>query len=141
MNDMVEHLFDPKKFLMQCREKLVSGGALSIACPNGEGFDYQIMKEMTVNITPPEHLNYFNTNSLSLLLESTGYKVVSVETPGILDVQIVKRALQQNKINMDDNKYLKYLLLNAHERILTSLQDFLKTNNLSSHMVLVAIKA
>jgi len=141
MNDMIEHLFDPKTFLMQCRRKLVSGGALSIACPNGEGFDYQIMKEMTVNITPPEHLNYFNTHSLPLLLENIGYKVVSVETPGILDVQIVKRALQQDKINIEDNKYLKYLLLNAHDSLLTSLQDFIKTNNLSSHMVLVAIKA
>jgi len=141
MNDMIEHLFDPKTFLMQCRTKLVSGGALSIACPNGEGFDYQIMKDMAVNLTPPEHLNYFNTQSLSLLLENTGYKVVSVETPGMLDVQIVKRALQQNKIDMEDNKYLKYLLLNKHESILSSLQDFIKTNNLSSHMVLVAVKA
>jgi predicted SAM-dependent methyltransferase len=111
MNDMIEHLFDPKTFLMQCRTKLVSDGALSIACPNGEGFDYQLMKEMTVNITPPEHLNYFNPNSLSFLLERTGFKVVSIETPGILDVQIVKRALQQNCSKKFHRDCLSWLVL------------------------------
>lgn len=141
MNDMIEHLFDPESFLTQCSKKLTKGGAISIACPNGEGFDYQIMKEMTVNLTPPEHLNYFNPHSLTLLLEKTGFKVISVETPGILDVQIVKRALQQNKIDMNDNQYLKHILLNANDESLTCLQDFIKSNLLSSHMVIVAIKA
>jgi 2-polyprenyl-3-methyl-5-hydroxy-6-metoxy-1,4-benzoquinol methylase len=141
MNDMVEHLFDPENFLTQCWEKLIHGGAISIACPNGEGFDYQIMKEMTVNVTPPEHLNYFNPSSLTRLLEKTGFNVISVETPGILDVQIVKRALQQNKIDMNDNQYLKDLLLNGDDKSLNGFQDFLKSNLLSSHMVIVAVKA
>lgn len=141
MNDMIEHLFDPESFLRQCRKKLVDGGAVSIACPNGEGFDFQIMKEMTVNITPPEHLNYFNPHSICLLLKKTGFKVISVETPGILDVQIVKRALQQKKIDMNDNEYLKHILLNGSDETLGRLQDFIKSNNLSSHMVLIAAKA
>ena len=95
---------------------------------------------MTVNVTPPEHLNYFNPSSLTLLLEKTGFNVISVETPGILDVQIVKRALQQNKIDMNNNQYLKELLLNGDDKSLSGFQDFLKSNLLSSHMVIVAIK-
>ena len=140
MNDIVEHLFDPETFLTQCWEKLIHGGAISIACPNGEGFDYQIMKELTVNVTPPEPLNYFNPSSLTHLLEKTGFNVISVETPGILDVQIVKRALQEDKIDMTDSQYLKDILLNGNDKSLSGLQDLLKSNLLSSHMVIVAVK-
>jgi hypothetical protein len=140
INDMVEHLCYPETFLTQCYEKLVHGRAISIACPNGEGFDYQIMKELTVNVTPPEPLNYFNPSSLTHLLEKTGFNVISVETPGILDVQIVKRALQEDKIDMTDSQYLKDILLNGNDKSLSGLQDLLKSNLLSSHMVIVAVK-
>ena len=139
MNDLIEHLFDPREFLLKCRKKLTDNGYLFIACPNGQGFDFQIMKEKTVNITPPEHLNYFNPYSISLLLESVGFNIISAETPGILDVDIVKRELP-NSISMDDNVYLKNLFMNASRETLKSFQEFLIINKLSSHMVILAHK-
>lgn len=140
MNDMLEHLFDPKGFLIQCYAALEPNGYLSIACPNGEGFDFKIMKESTVNITPPEHLNYFNPHSITLLLESIGFKVVSLETPGILDVQIVDRAFKLGQIQLSENEYIKSLILNNDKNVLMSFQEFLKLNKLSSHMIAVAKK-
>lgn len=140
MNDIVEHLFDPKAVLIQCYEALEPNGYLSIACPNGEGFDFRIMKDSNVNITPPEHLNYFNPHSITLLLESIGFKVSSLETPGILDVQIVDRAFKLGQIQLNENEYIKSLILNNDNNVLVSFQEFLRLNKLSSHMVAIAKK-
>jgi 2-polyprenyl-3-methyl-5-hydroxy-6-metoxy-1,4-benzoquinol methylase len=140
MNDMIEHLFSPREFLEKCYASLRNGGYISIACPNGEGFDFKIMKEKTVNITPPEHLNYFNPESLEILLNSAGFEVVLSETPGMLDVQIVKRAFESGMINLEDNSYIKYILSSENSDELESFQQFLKAYKRSSHMVVVAKK-
>ena len=98
------------------------------------------MKEKTVNICPPEHLNYFNVHSLPLLLRSTGFDDVSADTPGILDVDIVKRGMEDSSFSMNDNMFFKNLLLNSSEDTLTSFQEFLSANKLSSHMLVIAKK-
>lgn len=140
MNDLIEHVFDPISFIKSCHAALNDGGFIAIACPNGEGFDFSIMKEKTVNITPPEHLNYFNPFSMTRLLEENGFEVVSIETPGILDVQIVLRALKDGVIEMTDNLYLKNLILDGDEKTLEDFQGFLAANKLSSHMLAIARK-
>ena len=138
MNDMIEHLFNPKEFLKQCHAVLTKGGYLSIACPNGEGFDFKIMKDQTVNLTPPEHLNYFNPSSIKFLLNSIGFESVSIKTPGMLDTQIVIREAQENKLDMSHDRYLEHLLLNTNEAVVANFQEFLKQNCLSSHMLVFA---
>lgn len=141
MNDLIEHVFDPKKFLEQCYNVLTHNGYLAIACPNGEGFDFKIMKDQTVNITPPEHLNYFNPYSIELLLESIGFKVLSTETPGILDAQIIVREVNAGRLDLDNNnEYLDYLLMQSDIDVVISFQDFLIKNKLSSHMMVLAKK-
>ena len=65
MNDLIEHVFDPSTLLKECRRALRKGGFISIATPNGEGFDFRILKEQTKNVTPPEHINYFNPLSMA----------------------------------------------------------------------------
>ncbi|PCJ20691.1 MAG: hypothetical protein COB02_03965 [Candidatus Cloacimonadota bacterium] len=140
MNDMIEHLFNPLDFLSKCNKVLTDNGYISIACPNGEGFDFKLMKEKTVNITPPEHLNYFNPESIKLLLESTGFEVVLLETPGILDVSIIKREINQKNIDLSKNKFIEDLLINGDDETLNSFQSFLRENKLSSHMLVIAKK-
>jgi 2-polyprenyl-3-methyl-5-hydroxy-6-metoxy-1,4-benzoquinol methylase/ribosomal protein S27E len=141
MNDMVEHLFDPMQFLSQCYDVLDPNGYISIACPNGEGFDFQVMQEKTVNITPPEHLNYFNSDSLALLLESVGFEMVSICTPGILDVQIVARAFRDGLIDLKDNLWLRERIIQDDAEFLAAFQKFLQQNKWSSHMVAIAKKS
>lgn len=141
MNDLIEHLFNPMEFIQKCFSALKSDGFISIACPNGEGFDFKIFKENTVNITPPEHLNYFNPNSLSRLLESVGFKVLEKQTPGILDVQIVTRGVESNNYNLSkNNEYLNFLLFECGQHVQQDFQEFLKSNLLSSHMLIIAKK-
>lgn len=140
MNDLIEHLFNPQKFICECREKLKSGGILSIACPNGEGFDFKLMKQDTVNVHPPEHLQYFNTYSIELLLQECGFEPISIETPGILDVQIVKREVDNKNFILKSNDFIQFLLSECPETVQNNFQKFLSENKLSSHLQVIAKK-
>lgn len=140
MNDLIEHLFDPYSFLIECYKTLQKDGYIFIVTPNGEGFDFKIMKNRTVNITPPEHLQYFNPDSLDAILNRAGFHITFLETPGKLDVQIVlKEKLGGGITLVDKNEYIAYLL-EQDEKILNSFQKFLSENRLSSHMLCLAQK-
>ena len=139
MNDLIEHVFDPLALLWECRRVLRSKGIISIATPNGEGFDFKILKEKTKNITPPEHINYFNPDSMAILLKRAGFLPVSIETPGILDVEIVKKEQEAGFPLADKNEYLSHLF-EQDEMVLKNFQHFISDNRLSSHMLAIAQK-
>ncbi|MFH0753285.1 MAG: class I SAM-dependent methyltransferase [Candidatus Omnitrophota bacterium] len=139
MNDLIEHVFDPLALIGECHRALKKGGFLSIATPNGEGFDFKILKENTGNITPPEHLTYFNPVSLPLLLERGGFRCVAVETPGKLDVEIVLKETK-NGFSLEKNNAFLGFLFEQGDAVLESFQQFLVENRLSSHMLVLAQK-
>lgn len=139
MNDLIEHVFNPADLLLDCRRTLKKGGFLAIATPNGEGFDFKILKESTKNITPPEHLNYFNPNSMKILLEKAGFIPVAIETPGILDVDMIRKEREAGFPLKEKNEYLDYLF-GLDPEILDNFQQFISRNLLSSHMLVIAQK-
>jgi hypothetical protein len=139
MNDLIEHVYDPVKLLRACGKALRSKGYVSIATPNGEGFDFKILGKNTGNITPPEHLNYFNTVSMVKLLNRSGYKAIYVETPGKLDVDIILKQKESGYPLKKNNVYLDYLL-EQDDVVRGNFQDFLASNALSSHMLILARK-
>ncbi len=140
MNDLIEHLSNPEEFLCSCNKVLKPRGFLSIACPNGQGFDFKIMKDKAVNIHPPEHLQYFNPESMKVILNKTGFDIIMLETPGILDVQIVEREVKNKSFKIKNNDFIKYLLEECDDCIKDDFQKFLSVNYLSSHMLVVAQK-
>jgi len=139
MNDLIEHVVDPFTLLMDCGRVLKKGGFVSIATPNGEGFDFRILKEQTKNITPPEHINYFNPYSMAFLLERAGFIPVSLETPGILDVEIIQKEKDSGFPLKKKNEYLDYLM-EQDATVLNNFQEFIANNRLSSHMLVIAQK-
>ncbi len=138
-NDLIEHVFNPFEFLSSCYNKLRKNGILMLSTPNGQGFDFQILKDKTENITPPEHLQYFNPYSIKNTLERIGFKVINVSTPGILDVEIIKRQINEKNFSISDNNmFLSFLYSLGDEKIELSFQNFLQENDLSSHMLIFA---
>jgi len=65
--EVIEHLFSPKDFILQCKKFLKKDGLFIVTCPNGKGFDMEVLGVECGNIDH-EHLNYFNPTSLSMLL-------------------------------------------------------------------------
>ena len=140
-NDLIEHVFSPHIFLEDCFKKLKKNGILMLSTPNGEGFDFKILKENTENITPPEHIQYFNPKSIKILLKKIGFNNINVSTPGILDISIIKRQVEEKNLDLTkNNEFLSYLYDLNNSELENSFQEFLQQFSLSSHMLVFAEK-
>jgi len=89
--NVLEHLRDPVKILIEIKEKLLKkNGLLVIDVPNDFN-DFQTVanKEHNLNewwVCPPNHINYFSFDSLSKLLAQCGYKVLVKEASFPLEI-------------------------------------------------------
>jgi len=135
--EVIEHLFDPSSFIRTCYDMLSSNGILILTCPNYNGFDFQILGTLTKSIDL-EHLNYFNPKSLSFLLETNGFEVLEIDTPGKLDAELVRQEVLAGCFSLDNQPFLKRILIDEWDTCGINFQQFLAENLMSSHMWLVA---
>lgn len=137
--ETVEHLFSPREFLKSCQKYLKVGGMIVLSMPNFLSFDILTLREQS-NSIDHEHLNYFNPQSISLLMNESGFEVIELQTPGELDLDIVRNKVLDNLLNLDKNLFTKYLLSDHSSHLARRFQCFLQQNLLSSHMWICAIK-
>ena len=135
--EVMEHLFAPGDFVEQCARLLKPGGLFIATCPNGQGFDVATLQTLS-NTVDPEHLNYFNPDSLSALVRARGFTVLEVRTPGKLDAELVRKRVLAGELDLTGQPFLQHVLVDAWEKVGAAFQDFLAANQLSSHMWLVA---
>jgi 2-polyprenyl-3-methyl-5-hydroxy-6-metoxy-1,4-benzoquinol methylase len=134
--EVVEHLFDPARFLKQARRLVKPGGLLVLSCPNGEGFDIAELGPLSLAVDA-EHVNLFNPSSLSALVASAGFETLEVLTPGRLDAELVRDVILAGK-HAPGSAFLRRVLIDEWDRLGWAFQCFLADNGLSSHMWLVA---
>lgn len=137
--EVIEHLFAPSAFIERCTQALSPGGLLVLSCPNGKGFEVQVLQQESDTVDV-EHLNYFNPRSLTELVRSHGLEVIETSTPGELDAELVRKKVLAGGINLSGQPFLTQLLLEEWETAGAPFQAFLAANGLSSHMWLVARK-
>lgn len=80
---VLEHLVDPVNILKKIYYNLSKGSFLVLKVPN-DFSDYQLdllKNNMAFNswVSPPEHLNYFNTESIRKLAKNVGFNVISLQ--------------------------------------------------------------
>ena len=92
------------------------------------------------NSVDHEHLNYFNLNSLELLLVKQGFYVQEVLTPGRLDVELVRNKVLSGEFDLQGQPFLHEIIVDKWEDLGVPFQDFLSQNKLSSSMWMVARK-
>lgn len=137
--EVIEHLFSPKNFITNCGRLLKKGGLFIVTCPNGQGFDFMVLGERC-NSLDHEHLNYFNPQSLSLLLENCSFEVLESLTPGKLDADLVRNKILEGEFDVSQNPFLKKVLIEDWDNLGDKFQEFLANNGLSSNMWIVARK-
>lgn len=135
--EVIEHLFSPRDFLVKIKSILKHKGILIFSCPNGMGFDIQTLGKISKTINH-EHLNYFNPQSISLLLEKCGYKIMDIFTPGKLDAELVRKEFLKNESIYQNQPFLKRILIDDWVEFGESFQKYIEENNLSSSMWVVA---
>lgn len=135
--EVIEHLFSPEDFIKQCKQFLKPNGLFVVTCPNGQGFDFVVLKELCQSIDH-EHLNYFNPHSLPLLLSRCGFEVLETLTPGRLDAELVRKKILSGEFSVFNNPFLKQVLIDNWKTTSVSFQNFLAQNQLSSSMWVIA---
>lgn len=135
--EVIEHIFNPYEFLKITNKLLDDNGFLMLTFPNYEGFDINLLKEKSVSVDH-EHLNYFTGDSISILLEKTGFNVIDIKTPGMLDVDLVRKEIVNNNYNPE--KFIKNVCVDKFDTLGHEFQKFLSENGLSSHMMVIAKK-
>jgi SAM-dependent methyltransferase len=135
--EVIEHLFCPRDYVQQCATLLQPGGLLILTCPNVQGFDILVLRELS-SAVDIEHLNYFHPKSLSLLVRSSGFDVLEIQTPGKLDAELVRKKVLAGEFDLGDQRFLRQILIDEWEQVGEAFQEFLAEKQLSSHMWLVA---
>lgn len=136
--ELFEHLHDPLTFLKDCFDLLNPGGHLLLTTLNSFGFDIQVLWEKSNCIFPPHHLNFFNPISMKRIIELVGFENIEISTPGELDIDITHNAY--NSGDADIPRFLKSMFDHSDDATLENFQAFIKMNNLSSHMRVIARK-
>lgn len=138
--EVIEHLFAPRTFLSRLGSVLRPGGLLVVSCPNGQGFDIEVLGAASHSVDAG-HVNLFNPTSLHGLVEDCGFAVLDLATPGRLDVELVRKAAMEGRIDLADRPFVKRVVLDEWDRLGWPFQQFLAAHGLSSHMWLVAQKS
>ncbi|MFA4850519.1 MAG: methyltransferase domain-containing protein [Methanoregula sp.] len=133
--ELLEHLYNPSKFIENCYDLLHKNGILILTTLNGKGFDLQMLGEKSKSISPPHHINFFNPDSVRILLESHGFEILEISTPGKLDVDIVSKQLPDVRC-----AFIRDLLSGSNDSNREKLQTIIQETKTSSHMMIVARK-
>lgn len=136
--ELLEHLYDPWDFLKMAYSLLKPGAHIYITTLNGNGFDILLLWERSKSIAPPHHLNFFNPESIRILLESVGFEVREILTPGKLDWDIVEGMITKECAAV--GRFWELLALEGSEKTKKALQEWISGNLLSSHMSVLARK-
>ena len=100
------------------------------------GFDIQVLWEKSKSVYPPHHINLLSIDGFRRLVERSGLSLVHLCTPGALDVDIVRNiCIENSDVNIPR---FAASIINAPEKVRTKFQSFLKANNLSSHIRIIA---
>lgn len=79
MQDVVEHLKNPKQELREVYNLLKPGGLLFITTPNLNSLSQKLMGRYWYHYKKGEHLIYFNSDNIALLLKKSGFKNIQVK--------------------------------------------------------------
>lgn len=129
--ELFEHLQNPEDFLSCVHKLLKPKGFFLFTTLNGQGFDIKLLWNKSKSVSPPHHLNFFNTTSIKFLLESCGFEVIEISTPGKLDWDIVENMINKDGIYL--GRFWEFITTTP-ETTKEGLQKWISSSNLSSHM-------
>lgn len=130
--EVFEHLLDPDRFLGKVRGLLAPGGILIMSTPNVEGFEIRALGPLSTSV-PFDHVRLYNPASLALVLERNGFEVLHLETPGRLDVEMVRLLYVRGEIAFPDDPEMRSLMEGDESRRRAFQRDLVE-NKRSSHM-------
>ena len=131
--EVLEHLFDPAQFLHAVGRILKNNGIFLFTTLVVSGFDIHVLWEHSKSIYPPHHINLLSFEGIKQLVERCGFKIMELNTPGKLDLDILINILKENP-EIKVPRFVSYLINKRGEVTHRAFQFFLQEHNLSSHV-------
>ncbi|HWX08333.1 MAG TPA: class I SAM-dependent methyltransferase [Gaiellaceae bacterium] len=130
--EVIEHVHDPEAFVRAVARLARPDGLILVTGLNGDGLDVQVLWSESNAVSPPHHLNFLSVHGLESLFRRAGLAEVEVETPGELDVELVRKGLAEG-LAPDAPRFLRLLLERRDADVGDRFQRFLREAKLSSH--------
>ena len=136
--ELFEHILQPLQFLQKIYDLHKPGGHLILTTFNNKGFDILLLWDQHKNIFPPVHINFFNLQSITILLKYCGFLMKKIETPGRLDWDIVENMIYEGTNGL--GRLWPYFAATGSKDAKEELQGWIQKHLLSSHMRILAQK-
>jgi len=133
--EVLEHVADPEAFVVSCSRLVKPGGLVVLTTLAASGFDIKVLRERSRSVSPPQHLNFPSVRSLRVLFERLGVELVELETPGELDVEIVRNDVRSSP-DLEIPPFIR-TIVNGDDELRMAFQRFLQCHRLSSHVRVV----
>lgn len=137
--EALERISDLDGFFEFVAKSTQAGALFLLTTATSSGFEYQVLGERAPNLNPINRMNLLSLETLTQKIQTAGFEILELSTPGRLDAQIVQKALNENP-NLSADPFWKYIFKSRDEKTWHSLQDFLQLNRLSSHVRIAARK-
>ncbi len=146
MFDVLEHLLDPKSFLLTLYDKLAIGGACLIGVPNFNSLDRLTMGVSSKSLIFPEHVNQFTAATLKGLFAECAYEVLYIGSPPPYGVAItfgwrrnIVKLLGRNRLTLGISQALVWVKRHIVYPLPNTFVE--KTGLLGQSLLILAYKA
>ena len=136
--DALPRVSNTEAFFGGVAAALAPRGLLFLTAPSASGFEISVLRAHSPNLYPPDRLTVLTMDGLTAALERHGFDIIELSTPGVFDVDIVRRAT-------DDVPGLQLpsfvqRIVSCEPELLQRFQRFLQEARLSSFARVVARK-
>ncbi len=136
--DTIEHITSPELLLANINSILIDKGYLFFSTPNTNSLEWKTMGEHHIQILPPGHVNLYNSENISILLEKYNFEVLNILTLNpSLDISYILKTKKEN-INSKFEQVFFDLLLESEFKTIFS--EYLIKKRLAGNMFVIARK-
>lgn len=91
--DALDRAADLGALIRAFDRSLAPGGVIFATTPVASGFEVQTLWERSTSVLPPDKLNLPSVAGLQLLFAAPTWELLELSTPGMFDVEMVRRAI------------------------------------------------
>jgi len=135
--DAFDRAADFAGLLAAVRATLRPNGVLFATLPVASGFEVQSLWERSPTVSPPDRLNLPTITGLIRLLDGHGWELLELSTPGMFDVDIVRRTMAEHP-GVEWPRVLRTLIGDADVSSRQLFTEYLQARRLTSFARLVA---
>jgi SAM-dependent methyltransferase len=137
--DVLDRAADLLALVKAFKNLLAPGGVVFATAPVASGFEIQTLWERSPTIIPPDKLNLLTVEGLQQLFAAPNWKLLELSTPGMFDVEMVRRAIDAEP-DAPWPRAVRALVERTDAAGRTALVELLQSRRLTSFARLVARK-